>query len=102
MRKYYIGDDDGNEDFGINKPPTTLEELKHRVSSMTILASVEVRGSRVLVRVQENAGTTQFLSSGMEDKFWLNQFCINKKESGVATFYYFKFPRGAEGGNVSN
>lgn len=98
MRKYFIGDDDGHEEPQnlMMRKPGSLNELKMRVAEMTILADIEVRGPKVLVRVREHGGTNQYMASGMEDRFWLNKFCQTKKESGSTTFYYFYFKRGVD------
>ena len=91
MEKHYIGDDDVYEAKATVDKPKSIEDLRNRIADMSILAEVEIKKSRVLVRVHGHGGTNQYMASGMSDRFWLNRHCLSKKVSGDTVIYYFSF-----------
>jgi len=90
MKKIHIGDDAGaNRVDDFDTKPRDIDDLRRRVSTMAVLAEVETWGKKVFVRVQNNAGTMHFMSSGNDDFFWLRKFASKQELKGATTLYYF-------------
>ena len=92
MKQIHIGDDERNAAEDDYLPPKSVSDLKNRISTMSIYADVEIMNERrALVRVRDDAGTSQFLATGFMEKAWLNKYATRTEPKAAVTLYHFKF-----------
>jgi len=93
MKTIHIGDDENRnqKEDEENSPPKSIQDLKDRISVMSLYAEVEVIGSRVLVRVHKDMGTTMYLATMGDDIGWLQFHSYKIEKKPTVTLYYFRF-----------
>jgi hypothetical protein len=96
MKKHYIGDEVPETEVkapSIEKDGLTVESLRVALHEMSVMADIEPRAHDVIVRVQDNMGTSQFLATAIENHSWLRQKAYKTERRGASVLYFLKMDK---------
>jgi hypothetical protein len=70
--------------------PMTFSRVEKLVRELSVMCNVIRRNTEVVVQVDDNVGTTQFMASAQSDFFTLKKISYKVDRRGNTTLYHIK------------